>query len=234
VEGVFESFATPGWVLHWINVPLWRLAWADQDELRTLNRWQVMIDHFRMAQSNSWTSLASRHSETSISESASGTSRDGGEEELTWWDRFRFLFSTSPFSIGDTLIRRTLSTQVQQQMVMTAVALRRYQLHSGRLPADLTALVPDYLVALPRDRMDGQTLRYHLLPTGGFALYSVGEDGKDDGGDPRPNPASRDYRQIWNGRDALWPIAATVEEALTALKSERRPGAGAAAPPATK
>jgi hypothetical protein len=38
-------------------------------------------------------------------------------------------------------------------------------------------------------------------------LYSVGKDGKDDGGDPTPPvgmPAG-----LWEGRDAVWPSAAT-------------------------
>jgi hypothetical protein len=51
----------------------------------------------------------------------------------------------------------------------------------------------------------------------GFLLYSVGEDGRDDGGDPTPQEAKKRYRQIWDGRDAVWPSAATPEEAKAAL-----------------
>jgi len=67
--------------------------------------------------------------------------------------------------------------------------------------------------------MDGKTLRYRPLPDGSFVVYSVGEDGKDDGGNPARRADRKDYRQIWDGRDAVWPAAATAEEASAAMKS---------------
>ena len=110
------------------------------------------------------------------------------------------------------MIRRALATQTQQQMVVTALAVHRYRLRFAKAPPDLNALVPEYLRVLPRDWMDGKTLRYRVLPEGGFTLYSVGEDGKDDGGDPSPNSSKKDYRMLWDGRDALWPAAATDQK----------------------
>ena len=66
--------------------------------------------------------------------------------------------------------------------------------------------------------MDGKALRYRLRPADAdFLLYSVGEDGKDDGGDPAQREDKKSYRQIWDGRDAVWPSAATAEEANSAL-----------------
>jgi hypothetical protein len=66
--------------------------------------------------------------------------------------------------------------------------------------------------------MSGKALRYHLRPgDGDFLLYSVGEDGKDDGGDPTQQEGKKSYRQIWDGRDAVWPSAATTEEANSAV-----------------
>jgi len=60
------------------------------------------------------------------------------------------------------------------------------------LPEQLSALVPAYLPALPRDLMDGRPLRYKHLDQKEFMLYSVGENGLDD-----------------NARsdDVLWPKA---------------------------
>ena len=72
--------------------------------------------------------------------------------------------------------------------------------HDGRLPDSLNDLVPDYLPVLPPDPMDpdGGTFGYTTL-AGMPVIYSVGEDGNDDGGsvepesgDPRPN-AGRDW-----------------------------------------
>lgn len=105
-------------------------------------------------------------------------------------------------------------------MVLTAIAAARYRIVEGNEPPDLSALVPRFLQALPRDWMNGEPLRYRLRPGGGFLLYSVGEDGQDDKGDPAPSQAEKAYRQLWDGRDAVWPIAATEAEAAMKAKHE--------------
>jgi hypothetical protein len=62
--------------------------------------------------------------------------------------------------------------------------------------------VPEFLPALPFDYMSGRPLCYRLNTTG-FLLYSVGEDGRDDGGDPKSPSGTK--LGLWEGRDALWP-----------------------------
>src|SRR5208283_3551883 len=62
------------------------------------------------------------------------------------------------------------------EMVITAIAIKRYELKHGNAPADLTSLVPDFLPDLPPDLMDGQTLHYRPESNGHFTLYSVGDD----------------------------------------------------------
>jgi hypothetical protein len=64
-----------------------------------------------------------------------------------------------------------------------AIAVERYRLATGKLPADAKDLVPKYLKTIPIDPFDPteKTLRYAKLKTG-FIIYSVGDDGKDDGG----------------------------------------------------
>jgi len=57
-----------------------------------------------------------------------------------------------------------------------------------------------------------------LNPGGGFTLYSTGEDGVDNGGDPAPQMASA-KPDLWSGRDAVWPslsvdVAAKAPEGL--------------------
>jgi hypothetical protein len=66
--------------------------------------------------------------------------------------------------------------------------------------------------------MDGQPLRYRRNANDTFTLYSVGEDLRDDGGDPSPVPVKRfDKSPMWMGRDAVWPCVAT-DENVAALK----------------
>lgn len=95
-------------------------------------------------------------------------------------------------------------TDTAQKLTITAIAIRRYQLeHSGELPSDLSALVPQYLSAIPRDIMDGAPLRYKRMESG-YLLYGIGFDGVDDLGNPEA-PAGKKYRSYLEGRDIVWP-----------------------------
>jgi hypothetical protein len=72
--------------------------------------------------------------------------------------------------------------------------------------------------------MNGEPLRYRLTSDGDFVLYSVGTDGRDNGGDPNPLPGlSGAIHRLWNGRDIVWPKPATPEEiAAAAAKVARK------------
>ena len=63
-----------------------------------------------------------------------------------------------------------------------ACALERYHLAKGEFPASLGELVPQYVSAIPIDWMNGEPLHYRRTDDGWFQLWSVGQDGKDDGG----------------------------------------------------
>ena len=101
--------------------------------------------------------------------------------------------------------------ETQRRLTIAAIAIRRYQLKNGAAPPNLTALTPDFIASVPNDPMSGKPLCYRLNVDGTFVLYSTGEDGRDDGGDPAPaNP--KDAPGLWTGRDAVWPTATTPEE----------------------
>ncbi len=74
--------------------------------------------------------------------------------------------------------------EVAKQTALTAIALKRYQLKYKNYPQSLEAMVPEFIPTVPNDPVDGQPLRYRKDNQGTFLLYSVGENGKDDGGDP--------------------------------------------------
>ena len=64
---------------------------------------------------------------------------------------------------------------------VTALAVERYRLAKGKLPDGLGDLVGEYLESVPADPFTGQMLKYKKLQQG-YVVYSVGKDGKDDGG----------------------------------------------------
>lgn len=71
---------------------------------------------------------------------------------------------------------------VVARLAGTACALERHRLRTGAYPAALAELVPALLPEVPRDPMDGQALRYRRRDDGHFDLWSVGLNGRDDGG----------------------------------------------------
>jgi hypothetical protein len=100
---------------------------------------------------------------------------------------------------GEIAIR----VETERQMTLAAIALKRFELRQGKPSPSLEALVPELLPIVPYDYMSAKPLCYHLRADGSCLLYSVGEDGKDDGGDPTPPPGTPPG--LWEGRDAVWP-----------------------------
>lgn len=85
---------------------------------------------------------------------------------------------------GRTTVQRAALNTAKVSASLAALAIERYRLANGRLPDKPDELVPAYLAALLTDPFDGQPLRYKKLAKG-YVVYSVGEDGKDDGGDEK-------------------------------------------------
>lgn len=79
------------------------------------------------------------------------------------------------------------------------LAVERYRLAAGKRPGTLGELVGEYLDVVPKDPFDGAELRYIRLEEG-FVVYSIGEDGSDDGGAEK-NKGNKDS----------WDITFTVE-----------------------
>lgn len=199
---------TEGFWLHWAHLPFYRVAWMDQDTLRSLNRWQHLIERERAARTGSWSALADPSADHELLESMPLFKE---ADELRWYDRLRYLLSGGVFGINEGIASRPLLFQTQRELVLTALSVSRYRARRGTEPPDLQALVPDLLVALPKDWMNGESLRYRGRPQGGFLLHSVGQDGKDNGGDPAPWETGAGYRQVLDGKDLVWPLAATAE-----------------------
>ena len=59
----------------------------------------------------------------------------------------------------------------------------------------LDQLVPAYLDAVPLDIMTGEPIQYKLKDDGTIAIYSIGRNGTDEGGDPRRNSKRGEW--VW-------------------------------------
>jgi hypothetical protein len=185
----------------------WRWIWSYREEQRFLEIMQTLIEATRDAQKRR--SILSYLKERNASDTKSAS------------------VSTNVDVLGSIiflniqvaeLIRQALCVQTEANIVTAAIALERYRLGHHAYPDALAKLVPEFVQSVPVDCMDGHDLRYRLNLDGTYLLYSVGDDGVDNGGDPTPKEGKN--RGFFDGRDFVWPRAATAEE-LQAYEAEQ-------------
>jgi hypothetical protein len=85
-------------------------------------------------------------------------------------------------NVGKAMRRKTALIRC----LLALVAAERYRLSHGRWPDGLAALKPELLAQVPNDPYDGAPLRYRKLADG-VVVYSISEDGTDDGGNLNRN-----------------------------------------------
>lgn len=66
-------------------------------------------------------------------------------------------------------------------LARVAIGLERYKLAHGSYPESVEVLAPQFIHQLPHDVIGGQPLKYRRT-NDNFVLYSIGWNGKDDGG----------------------------------------------------
>ncbi len=105
-----------------------------------------------------------------------------GPENLSGFDNFYFfLFRVSAPSYGFIQNRFAL-LQTRLDQLHLAIAIERFRTARGAIPGTLAELVPDFIAELPQDIYTGLPMIYRRKESGGFLLYSVGPDRRDDGG----------------------------------------------------
>ncbi|MHC4563310.1 MAG: hypothetical protein ACYS8X_11115 [Planctomycetota bacterium] len=73
------------------------------------------------------------------------------------------------------------SRHAEGDILVLALAAKLYKAERGDWPADLAALAPEYVAAIPADRFTGEALRY-VRGEDGVTIYSLGPNMTDDGG----------------------------------------------------
>jgi hypothetical protein len=118
----------------------------------------------------------------------------------------RWFYSLSIDSLPDLkpVFQQGVHSETERRLAVCAIALKRYKLKHNRVPPSLESLGADYLPVVPHDCMNALPLRYQANADGTFSLYSVGVDGRDNGGDPSP-ASSGGKPGLWEGRDTVWP-----------------------------
>lgn len=86
-----------------------------------------------------------------------------------------------PFMDWTRVYQAAMLCEMQRRATIVMVGLARYAAAHGRYPAELSALAPQFLDRVPRDPFCEGPFGY-LQTVDGYALWSCGADGHDDGG----------------------------------------------------
>lgn len=186
---------------------LWRFAWADQCERLYLERVQQLVEVARAARQTR--SMAAAQARIDALQTA--------WNKRAFYDDLRFPRDLMSMSSLGRALRRAMFAETERSLALTAIALRRRALAGLPDPPALDALAPEYLPQIPIDYMDGKPIKYRPAEKGRSPLlYSSGDDGIDDGGDPSPKEGDSGRNSSpgrWFRKDCVWPERATAEEA---------------------
>ena len=193
-----------------ISESLWRSSWSYESELNGLKTTQIRLETVRTMRTNRSGFYQADFDASTVRLGLLAPTNFGTTvfDVLKIPDLRRSFDDFSP----NSMLRKTLQAEAGRNVVISAIALKRFQLKQGRLPDSLAELAPDYLPAVPIDPYDGKPLKYHPNDDGTYLLYSVGDDGVDDGGDTSLSPGKIRSWYWQRGRDWVWPQPASPAE----------------------
>lgn len=93
---------------------------------------------------------------------------------------------------------------MQFELTKLAFALAAYHADRGSYPAKLAELTPKYVPAVPKDIFNEADLHYRRADKG-YLLYSVGENGVDDGGNGREDAEQAKGFENWDDQVIRMP-----------------------------
>lgn len=191
---------------------MWRSSWSYTSEVQMLKDNQIILETLRTMQTNGsqfykadYDAMSSRLASLGFTNAGSAILGALKIPDFSGYFESR--------SLGN-VVRKTLQGETARRIVITAIALKRFQLKHGQWPDTLAELAPEFISAVPIDPYDGKPLKYHPNTDGTFLLYSVGEDGVDDGGDPASTATGSSIPAWQNAkaRDMVWPQPASPAE----------------------
>jgi hypothetical protein len=100
----------------------------------------------------------------------------------------KLVFSAMLLPRPATFVPKGAATVARVRIARTVLAVELYRgKHGGSLPETLAEVSAELSDGVPKDPFDGQPLRYRRGAAGGYEVWSVGPDRKDDGGAKEPS-----------------------------------------------
>jgi hypothetical protein len=119
---------------------VWRFAWSHQDQRYGLEIMQRLVEGARAAAADNSSAALQKVIRRIEDEVAS----------RNYYDRLRFPDAES-LATTASFASKALRAETDRSMTLCAIALKRYSLKHGKLPASLDALVPEFVSAVPVD-----------------------------------------------------------------------------------
>ena len=166
----------------------WRLFRYRDAELRVIREFQQQIDRARF--------LGDGHP---LNAFPAGPNPSQPTRLNAWFDQWAEPSANFPilssYSGSANFVRpqeTAARVETERRLALVALALERFRLATGKLPATLEPLVPKYLESVPMDPFEGNPIHYEALPNARFALWA-----QDASGQPQSYP----------GNPLIWPAA---------------------------
>jgi hypothetical protein len=192
---------------------MWRTSWTYSDELQTLQGAQMILETMRKVATNNFFNPAYSNMLARCDAMEMTNNPDDWLSNLEISNLRRF-FSNMLGGL-DRTVSKAMAAEACKRVVVTAIALKRFRLKHGNFPDKFSELTPEFVAVVPLDPVDGQPLRYRRNEDGTYLLYSIGDNGVDDGGDTTPVKLPTTSASNWHwqrARDWVWPQPATPAE----------------------
>jgi hypothetical protein len=136
------------------------------------------------------------------------TRKDRFRVLLTVRDPMGYWLASSRSQLYAHMCKSSARSQAAMRGTALFLAVKAYEKDKGHIPDTLNELVPEYLPSVPADPFGGRPFGYLKssvpgLPPKAWAVYSVGNDSKDNGGTAKS--VSESYSGTTPNPDLVWP-----------------------------
>ena len=128
-----------------------------------------------------------------------------------FWTRPTHVIAELVLPVWSSALAKAAYSDALQNQAIIACALERHRIQNASYPDSLNAVRLVDGKPLPPDPMDGKPMRYRKTADGRYALWSIGIDGKDDGGKrtlDQKKPEDTDFHKAVYIGDWVWDFPA--------------------------
>jgi hypothetical protein len=193
----FSQFIADGNTVSWLTIPHGKAIWLIGPAFR--------LDGLRVTAADSQAACAAALPDWPSAQAHLAANSRGETSDIENVSR---VFSTFFVPAGTRAVQQHFRILVERRAAAIELALHLYRVeHDGKLPPTLQELVPEYLPYVPADPMARADKPMRYLPMASPpVIYSVGENGIDDGGTRLPSSI---YGYRWKQPDAVFQLEPT-------------------------